>query len=185
MIAVSSSLSGHSGCYRSRKLVMRRLTLLGIMLSLSGCGFGDFLSDTHTFRSNPNGPIGSSPNMLRVQGERTVTTPLTTEPGDVWPGPIPPTPTLSDLQKQQNSIAPELGGVRRTPNMPLGTGVMPSPAPYKPMPEGNGAAKGAEPGSTGRNTDGQIIVPNGNGTSTVIEPDGTVRTIPTPKDKTH
>jgi hypothetical protein len=147
---------------------MRLIALFATLLLLSGCGFGDFLSDTHTFRSDPNSPLGNSENMRRVEGQVVDVTPLQTEPGNVWPGPVP---SLSDLQREQGgAIAPELNpglggrpGQGNPPRAPLGN-----------VP-GTGAGDANPPG------DGSVVVPNGNGTSTVIEPDGSVRTIPTPK----
>jgi hypothetical protein len=64
------------------------------------------------------------------------------------------------------TIAREPGG--RIVNTPIGTGVTTGGgAGYQTMTlPGGGTA---------------IVVPNGNGTSTVIKPDGTIQTIPTPK----
>ena len=44
-------------------------------------------------------PVGDSENMRRVMGEQVETPPLTPEPGDIWPGPMPPAPTLQDLEQ--------------------------------------------------------------------------------------
>ena len=49
---------------------------------------------------NPNMPAGDSENMRRVMGEQVEAPPLTPEPGDIWPGPLPPEPTLQDLEQQ-------------------------------------------------------------------------------------
>jgi hypothetical protein len=64
------------------------------------------------------------------------------------------------------AIAPQAGG--QIVNTPTGTGVTTGGgAGYQTMTlPGGGSA---------------IVVPNGNGTSTVIKPDGTIQTIPTPK----
>jgi hypothetical protein len=80
---------------------MRRIALLGLFLLLTGCGtdFGHFLGDTHTFRANPNMPPGDSENLRRVAGEDATQPVLTPEPGNIWPPPAGPMPTLMDLEK--------------------------------------------------------------------------------------
>ncbi|OYV35163.1 MAG: hypothetical protein B7Z80_19165 [Rhodospirillales bacterium 20-64-7] len=152
--------------------------------------------------------------------------PLTTEPGDIWPGPLAPPPTLQDLEKS--------GGMASQPEMPVpgspmnrgtappmlspnpstGSSTVPGNAqpglqtPQPAQPPTSYAAPPAAPpqrGQTGKviqtpggpavttgGTSGyqtstspgggqSIIVPNGNGTSTVIHSDGRVETIPTPQ----
>jgi hypothetical protein len=52
------------------------------------------------------------------------------------------------------------------------------------MPSGTGVTTGGTQGYQTLTTPGggsAIVVPNGNGTSTVIKSDGTIETIPTPK----
>jgi len=142
---------------------MPRIALFGLLLLLPGCsGFGTFLDDTYGFNGDEHIPIGDSENVRRVEGAPVGEPPLATEPGNVWPGPIPVEPTLSDLERSQeqdmNQYRPS------TPPPPAGLG--------KP-----GAAK------TPTQTEGSIVIPNGDGTSTVIMPDGSVRTIPTPTSK--
>jgi len=192
---------------------MRRIVLLGLLVSLSGCGtdFGHFLGDTHTFRSNPNMPAVDSENMRRVTGDDTSQQALTPEPGNIWPPPAGPMPTLMDLEKQsppgqtgQNSVTPPAigsGGPQSVPQTALGAEppapmprattmptIRPSsaspPASYQ-TPAGTAVTTGGGPGySTTTNPGGggnSIVVPNGNGTSTIIHADGTVETVPTPK----
>ena len=82
---------------------MRRIALLGLTVLLSGCaspfdGFSGFISDTHTFTANRNAPVSPAENVRRVRGEEPVIAPLLPEPGDVWPGPPKPIPTLADIQ---------------------------------------------------------------------------------------
>jgi hypothetical protein len=94
---------------------MRRIALLVLLLSLTGCsGFGKFIGDTHTFRSDPNMPPGDSENMRRVSGQDSTQQALTPEPGNIWPPPAGPMPTLMDLEKQ---------------SPPTSQGAVPSPAP--------------------------------------------------------
>ena len=87
---------------------MRRLVLLGIGLLLGGCsGLGHFFGDTETLPGqNPNAVTGSSENLLRSRGQDPASAPIVAEPGNVWPGPPQPLPTLSDVAKG----GAELGG---------------------------------------------------------------------------
>jgi hypothetical protein len=193
---------------------MRRTLFLGLLLTLSGCGGGlhTWYNLPFTTGSNPNLPAGDSENMRRVMGETASVMPLTPEPGDVWPGPIKPPPTLQDLEKQgavPGQPLPPVGSSTPPGPPPLALPPLPSLAPSTPSPgqqppttavpsantppptgqvvqtsKGPGVTTG---GTTGYQTiitpgGGQsIMVPNGNGTSTIIHPDGTVETVPTPK----
>lgn len=173
---------------------MRRIALLGLTLLLPACqtmvgnpldGAGGFIADTHTFHLNPNRPVGNAPNVLRVEGRQVNQAPLTTEPGDVWPGPIAPEPTLQDIERQQNQAV--LNG-QPTP-LPRRGAAAPSPAqpavPTPTYPTQQGPAIGT-PGANGVQTYTSptggtgIVVPNGNGTSTLIGPNG-VTGAPTPR----
>jgi len=105
---------------------MRRFALLGVVLSVAGCsGFGQFLSDTHTFRGNPNMPPGDSENMQRAIGMDTNVQALTPEPGNVWPPPAGPMPTLMDLEQQSNL---NNQNIQNPANVPRGSST-PQPAP--------------------------------------------------------
>jgi hypothetical protein len=199
---------------------MRRTALLGLALLLPGCqsfvgspfdGFGGFLANTQTFASNPNRPIGNTPNMLRAYGEEVDVEPLTVESGNVWPGPAPEGPTLQDLQHEQNQsdsaaqppLPPAAHPQPRGSSTPPGSAMPPPPAPMPlsatppqlpPQRQPStqfyqspaGTAISPQPGNGVRTyTDPRggigIIVPNNNGTSTLIAPDGTVTTAPNPR----
>ena len=198
---------------------MRRIALLGLTLLLPACqtmvgsplaGAGGFLGDTMTYHLNPNQPIGNSPNMLRAMGRQVEEPPLTPEPGDVWPGPVAPEPTLQDIQRQQNQ---ELENPLQTPPpgpAPRGSSTPPGPPPALPtfparqaappppaLPPISGPTSRVYPTPGGPDVGTQggngvqtytapgggmgIVVPNGNGTSTLIAPDGTVTTVPNPR----
>ncbi len=81
---------------------MRRTVMLGLLILLPGCtGFGEFLN--HAFSPpgrNPNLPMTDSENVRRSLGQLVKESPLTPEPGNVWPGPQAPEPTLTDVQRQ-------------------------------------------------------------------------------------
>ncbi len=217
---------------------MRRIILLGSLLLLPGCqfagnpfdGFGGFMGDTTTVNLNPNRPVGDSENLSRAMGQDVSPAPLLPEPGNVWPGPPRPDPTLQDIEREQNGGQPGLAPLpplatpgQATPGMPVpGTPVVPhpqprgsslppgsvqsrsptpltAPAPQPPTPlppiaapaagvvqtpqgqavitnTGNGVQQFTLPnGTTGR------AISNGNGTVTLISPDGTVQSVPSPR----
>jgi hypothetical protein len=205
---------------------MRRIALLSLALALSGCGYKTWWNPPFFGGSNPNMPVGDSENLLRARGEEPPVQPLTTEPGDIWPGPLPPAPTLKDLVSG-GGLTPE--PEQPVPGSPLSRGVvpatpspnpssgsstppqnnqpgLPTPHPAPPLssyaappgappargpggqviqtPGGPGVTTGGGPGYQTMTTPGggqAIVVPNGNGTSTVIHSDGRIETVPTPK----
>jgi hypothetical protein len=184
-----------------------RLVLLAPALLLSACsgsGFWRYERDSFTLPgANPNRPVGSAENFQRAQHKPVAEpAPMLTEAGDIWPPPSTPVPTLKDLQKQQtaeiNGASNPGGSAALAPLPPLpslpGYEISPqdvgNPAPpliypgsVVPTPHGRvpiGADQGYKP-PVGAGANGNIIVPNGNGTSTVISPTGQVTTIPTPK----
>ena len=146
---------------------MRRIALLSLTPMLAGCGYNTWWNAPFTTGRSPNTPVQTSENLARAAGRGVAVTPLTTEPGDIWPGPLPPPISLQELSRKSPIGAIPASPVRGSPidraNNPL----------LAPMP-GTPPAGNAPP-------DRRIVVPNGNGTSTVIHPDGRIETIPTPK----
>lgn len=186
---------------------MRRLakpTLVAISAGLlSGCtGFGVFLDHTtQWFERNPNVPAGSSETFLTIRGEKVDVEPLLPESGNVWPDNSKPDTTLQDIQRQQAAELKKNGGVP-----PAASGSLGLPPPQIPPPPnarrgstvqtpggpsidvtGGGPRagyrqlqSGQQPAGAGTSrANGSILVPNGNGTSTLIGPDGSVQTVPT------
>src|SRR5579883_3330384 len=102
---------------------MRRPALLGLTealpLLLAGCsGVGTYLGDTFTWTgTDPNMPLGDGENIRRARGEPVAVQPVLPEPGDIWPGPPPPMPTLSDVEKMEN-INPSSPPAQGTPDLP-------------------------------------------------------------------
>jgi hypothetical protein len=204
---------------------MRRIALLGLTALLSGCGYQTWYNPPFTGGTSPNSPTANSENTQRVLGHTANVAPISTEPGDIWPGPLPPSPTLGDLESQNGGAAAE----QPVPGSPLSRGIYPpsmqqnpsrgsstpppgnqavmppvqtapplssyaAPAVPPPAPSAGGkvvqtpsgpaVTTGGGPGySTAIQPGGgqSIVVPNGNGTSTVIHADGRIETIPTPK----
>ena len=199
------------------------LLLMPLLLAsalLSGCGyvgdptdgFGGFVGDVFALRSNPNQPLLDSPNARRVMGAEVAVIPLEAEPGNVWPGPLPPAKTIADLQREQGQAidgmplrsAPEgrqrgsapAAPVRANPPAAFAPIAPPSPPAVAVQPAiaprgrvlqtpggpatttigGNGVETFIMPsGRTG------IVMPNANGSLTLIGPDGTTQTVPAPR----
>jgi len=211
---------------------MRRFATLSLTLMLAGCGYKTWSSPPFTTGNLPYAPTGDSENLMRAKGVDVDVPALTPQAGDVWPGPLPPTPTLQDLE-QQGDLEP--GPEQPVPGSPLNRGTAPesettpgqapslppqvthgSSTPpgsnqptLEPLPEqqairplrpphlppppasgqvvqtpsGPGVTTGGTSGYQTMTTPGggtAIVVPNGNGTSTIIKSDGTIQTIPTP-----
>jgi hypothetical protein len=90
---------------------MRRIALLGLLLLLPGCekyvadpsvGFGGFIADTHTIVWDRNKPPAVTDNEKLAEDVPVKVAPLSPEPGEVWPGPPPPIPTMRDVQSLTN-----------------------------------------------------------------------------------
>jgi len=125
---------------------MRRIVTLGLLVLLPGCtGFGAFLDHTFTVPGvNPNRPMTDSENVRRSFGQNPDVTPMTPEPGNVWPGPQAPEPTLTDVQQQQpgNNQDTTLPGGQ--PGLPAGRQPRPANPPGSSTPPGS-----IEPGLPG------------------------------------
>ncbi len=108
---------------------MRIPLALMAALCLTGCtGGGAFAEHALWPFGNPNAPPAASETAQRALGKTPDVAPLQPQPGDVWPGPAQPMPTLSEVEKNAT--------------LPLGQGYTPSlPSPYPPGkgPQINGA----------------------------------------------
>jgi hypothetical protein len=183
----------------------RLVLLLGTALSLSGCvGFGDFVSDAAIVGTNPNQPMGDSLNMRRVQGQQAEAAPILPQSGNVWPRGVEPLPTLQDLEtapparpmgnpRVGRSTAPATAVVAGATAAPASTPAAPTelrPAPQAAValppqtviPTASGSASvnaGTERYQTVATPNGTaVLVPNGNGTATLMRADGTMETVP-------
>ncbi len=204
---------------------MRHFAFTCLCLALTGCGYSTWSDLPFTTGSNPHMPAGDSENMRRVIGVQADAPPLAPQAGNIWPGPLPPAPTLQDLEQQGTPSgreqpvpgSPQFQQTQPPPNLPpppAGRGsstppvsnqpglpaVTPPPSPpatsstapparnpagqiYQ-TPQGPGVATGGGPGYQTITTPGggsAIVVPNGNGTSTIIHSDGRIETVPTPR----
>jgi hypothetical protein len=183
-----------------RRILLLATTLLlpGLLPGCAGSGFYSYLGNTFTlpFGANPNKAPGTGENYAKVRGKPvTDEQPILFEAGDVWPPPPKPPMTLKDIQAQQTTEMKngESGytPLQPLPNLPGYEVPEQQAAPFVPgttFPKGSIRRPGGGPigiGSTSTSKattegDGTIVVPNGNGTSTVISPTGAVTTIKTP-----
>ena len=88
---------------------MRGTAFLCLALGVSGCGYKTWYNPPFSGGSNPNAPVGDSENLMRAMGQEPAVSRLTTEPGDIWPGPLAPAPTLKDLVSGGLTPQPERG----------------------------------------------------------------------------
>ncbi|MBW4092365.1 MAG: hypothetical protein HIU82_14845 [Proteobacteria bacterium] len=184
---------------------MRRPALLGLLcLVLSGCGLQNHLP--FVAGPDPYQPAGDSETMQRVEGRVPTVAALHQAPGDVWPGPVQAEPTLESLEQQQLQLPnqatppalpgaigsstppPDLQPLPVIPPIPqvAGAPAAPPPAPSAAFPVRGGMATPTGGTSAYRTVTlpgggTGIVVPNGNGTSTIIRSDGSVETVATPK----
>ena len=170
---------------------MRRFILLGALAALCGCdGQGTWWNPPFTTGYNPNRPPGDNINMQRVLGQEVEVVTLTPEGGDIWPGPVPEMPTLQDVEREAG-LTERLSSLPATMAAPPPHPLSPGASPPAPNPAGRIVNAPSGPSVTSGGTSGYqttttprgsaIIVPNGNGTSTVIHPDGRIETIQTPR----
>ncbi len=123
---------------------MRHPLALGLILLLSACSSErHYAADTLWPFGNPNAPKANSETALRALGKKPDVVLLVPQGGNVWPGPVQPMPTLSQVQKNSN--------------LPLGEGYTPDlPSPYPP-----GQAPPANPDDT-------FTVPSGAPAQTLV-----------------
>lgn len=179
----------------------------GLLLLGACSGLGHFLGDTEELPGyNPNGTAGVSENLLRARGHEPATQPMLPQAGNVWPGPPQALPTLGDASHGVPGGADVLGGGPTLPrggSMSMGEGnavrggapigdsfsgaglqqqQQPIQDPARQFEHSTGASAAANQAGSGSKSggpvgNGNIVIPNGDGTSTVISPDGSVKTV--------
>lgn len=167
------------------RVMPRHLTFLLPALLLSGCaGVGNYMQSTLSPTGNPNAPKTEALNMQRARGSAVPVEPIPPEPGDVWPGPVHPVPTLNDIQKHMNTPLGEeynrqygaSASATPSPNPLLGPPAIgsritsPGFAPPPSMPDSSGP-----PFQTGQMVmtpygPGGIVTSNGNGRYQMVAP---------------
>ncbi len=160
---------------------------------MSGCaGFEKVMSDTLSLPGeNPNAPTGSDLNMRRVQGQATKEVPILPQGGNVWPGPPDPLPTLEDVARGRAGRPP--GGAMSATGPQLPDGQEISIGEQENIQKGvvgNGLYGAPELGhasapstGSGKIVAAPIEIPNGDGTTTLVNSDGSIRTTGTPSQR--
>ncbi|GBR47526.1 hypothetical protein [Neokomagataea thailandica] len=185
---------------------MRRAALLAVPLVLSGCsGLGKYFHDTLFWPGyTPNQPLGNSENLLKIRGDNVIPPAILPTTGNIWPAAPHPLPTLQDAANPNSSFnrtlkdpatylgSDSLGIDTSLPRQPLGAQVKSgsSLSIGEDTSIHNGvtidqshvqALPSSVPDSAKtylqRDTKRSIIIPNGNGTSTIIDSDGSTRTV--------
>ncbi|GBQ84281.1 hypothetical protein AA0535_0462 [Asaia krungthepensis NRIC 0535] len=141
-------------------------------------------------------PEGISENMEKVRGHAYLAMPILPENGNIWPGAPQPLPTLRDVEASPNGLRDALAdtnsyfgsmtkshGASGDSAIQLGDGATLEMGEHDGMVHGvhtasrpslsssveDNAHKYIAPGRSGT-----IVIPNGDGTNTLIAPDGTV-----------
>ncbi|WP_369523300.1 hypothetical protein [Komagataeibacter swingsii] len=160
---------------------MRNAMVLSLLVGLAGCGgFGQILSDnTELPGSLPNTPRPEVENMRRVAGQAPQMLPILPQERNVWPvvrpgqsvlaaigaGDAPPADARSRLLEREVDLP--AGG-----EMQIGNDAAPDGGPAA---AGRVSALSSGPSATHKGvSDSAIVVPNGDGTNTVVASDGTV-----------
>lgn len=169
---------------------MRKAALLGVCLIMSGCaGFEKTMSDTMTLPGeNPNAPTGSDLNMRRVQGQAAKEVPILPQGGNIWPGPPDPLPTLEDVARGRTARFSGGDVSAMGPQLPDGQEI--SMGEHESIHKGvvgHGLYGAPDPGQTsaplaraGKAVAAPIEIPNGDGTTTLVNSDGSISTMGTP-----
>ncbi len=179
--------------------------LITTFLILSGCsGIDKFFDDTVSLPgNNPEAPEGYAENMQRVKGNMAIaTTPLLPQSENIWPSRPPALPTLSDVASDDKSFSlsdysraaggdvdsvthdqinkqsvpvdfPEDGNLNLGEQYQIKNGMTDFINGRLPDSIKDQGAKYIEKGK-----DAPVIVPNGDGTSTIINSKGVVKIIP-------
>lgn len=166
-------------------------------LAVSCTGLDRHIHDTVNPYGTPNTPDSQSETAQRVRGAKLSTVPILPETGDVWPGQPEPVPSLQDVsrsnahfiekwRKAQPQLEEDLKqqladgqgmAVGEDVGKQYGSGkeVVPIGKPITSHVQDN-APPYLEPVNSGT-----VAIPNGDGTDTLIAPDGSVKIVS--KDK--
>ncbi|TWB10301.1 hypothetical protein [Gluconacetobacter diazotrophicus] len=171
-----------------RRTAVLSWLVLPLLVPQAGCaGFGKLMADDATFPgANPNMPVGDAENLRRARGEAASDQPILPQGGNMWPGPPAPLPTLGDASREH--AGPDDGLPADATGSELPEGGTLSAGEQAEIRGGVQGISGTPPAvvhdDSARYRSGQaastIVIPNGDGTSTIIAPDGTVKTVKDP-----
>ncbi len=178
---------------------MRRLALLGLCaVSLTGCAFNFWDRPPFFTGSDPYAPSGDTENMRRARGQPIAVQTLRPSPGNMWPGPIPRTPSMADLVRQQEGQgqvpqSQRLEGQPPSPTLPPESSGAPPPTvqpvqptipavPEGPSPPASGTPSGPNTGQVVQTPGGPAVTTGGtsafktltmpNGQTGIVVPNG-------------
>ncbi|WP_239648318.1 hypothetical protein [Komagataeibacter europaeus] len=161
---------------------VRNAMVLSLLVGLAGCGgFGHILSDnTELPGSLPNTPRPEVENMRRVAGQAPQVLPILPQERNVWPVVRPGQSVLAAMGADS---VPTAGArsqlVEREVDLPAGGEMqIGNDADSDGDPAAGARVSGLSSGPSATHkgvSDSAIVVPNGDGTNTVVASDGTVQ----------
>ncbi|GAO00313.1 hypothetical protein Gxy13693_045_037 [Komagataeibacter xylinus NBRC 13693] len=160
---------------------MRNAMVLSLLVGLTGCGgFGHILSgNTELPGSLPNTPHAEVENMRRVAGQAPQVLPIMPQERNIWPVVRSGQSVLVAIGADGVSAGARSQLVEREVDLPAGGEMrIGNDADPDGVPAGGGhvSALSSGPLATHKGvSDSAIVVPNGDGTTTVVASDGTVQ----------
>ncbi|GCE82876.1 hypothetical protein [Komagataeibacter diospyri] len=160
---------------------MRNAMVMSLLVGLTGCGgFGHILSDnTELPGSLPNTPRSEVENMRRVAGQAPQVLPILPQERNVWPVVKSGQSVLAAIGADRTTAGARSQLVEREVDLPAGGEMQ---IGNDAGPDGDPAARArvsalsSGPSATHKGvSDSAIVVPNGDGTNTVVASDGTVQ----------
>lgn len=178
---------------------MKKISVIFFGLLFTGCsGFGEYMSDTFWPMGSAESPLGVGGNYHRVREGSTVPdgrAALVTQPGDIWPGRVEPVPSIQEVSNSNShfnrsfrhtlqTLDSDLERIQLKENESLSIGedaktemgvhrassaVVPGALPRQISDPAHRYIEGPN-----RDT---VYISNGDGTTTLVLPDGSVRIV--------
>lgn len=168
---------------------MKKVAVLILCLAASGCsGLEKHAEDTFWPFGDPNAPKSESENFRRVRGESVMMQPLTTQQGDVWPGQPDAVPTIKDVNDPNSRFSRSFREASAKNQLSNGEflsvgekvstekGVQRRSMASEPGRLPSSVSDRAQHYLEGPNRD-NVAIPNGDGTTTIVAPNGLVRVV--------
>lgn len=160
-----------------RGATVRNILVLLLLAGLAGCGgFGKILSDNSELPGSlPNTPRADVENMRRVVGQAPQVLPILPQERNIWP--VIPATGQEMLAGMDTGTTPS-ATVPPAPDLPAGGEMqIGNDGVQLVLPDGDSqlSTLSSRPLATHKDvSDKAIVIPNGDGTSTVVGPDGTM-----------